>query len=217
MILIIDNYDSFTYNLYQFAGAVNPDITVVRNDKIDIDGIRKLAPTHIIVSPGPGYPADAGVSIEVIRRLGPEIPLLGICLGHQAIGEAFGGKVVLAPSGPVHGKTAEVHIASGCPVFRGLPPVIKAGRYHSLVVERAGLPEALSVTAETTDGTIMGMAHKTHPVFGIQFHPESILTERGMEIIRNFLGIPPLGKEVYPAECVPPSQGGQETAAANFK
>ena len=189
MILILDNYDSFTYNLYQYAGMINPDIKVVRNDKVDIDGIRELCPSHIILSPGPGYPADAGISIEVIRKLGSEIPILGICLGHQAIGEAYGGKVVRAASGPVHGKKTDTHIASGCPVFYGLPPVIGVGRYHSLVVHRQSLPESLLVTAETTDGTIMGLAHERHPVYGIQFHPESILTDHGMQIIRNFLSI----------------------------
>jgi anthranilate synthase component II len=187
MILIIDNYDSFTYNLYQFAGVVNTDIKVIRNDKIDADGIRKLQPSHIIISPGPGYPADAGISIEAIKKSGQKIPLLGICLGHQAIGQAFGGRVMRAPTGPVHGKTTEVHIASGCPVFHGLPPVIRAGRYHSLVVDRDSIPEELVITAETTDGVIMGLAHNKYPIFGIQFHPESILTEHGMEIIRNFI------------------------------
>jgi anthranilate synthase component 2 len=187
MILIIDNYDSFTYNLYQFAGIVNPDVKVIRNDKIDVDGIRKLKPSHIIISPGPGYPIDAGISIETVKKLGPMIPILGICLGHQAIGQAYGGRVLRAAEGPMHGKTASAHIATGCPVFWGLPPVIRVGRYHSLVVEREGLPEELSITAETTDGVIMGLAHRQHPVFGIQFHPESILTEHGMQIIRNFL------------------------------
>jgi anthranilate synthase component 2 len=187
MILLIDNYDSFTYNLYQFAGTVDPDIRVIRNDKIDVGGIRALAPSHIIVSPGPGYPRDAGVSVEAIRKLGPDIPLLGICLGHQAIGEAYGGRVSRAAAGPVHGKASEVHVATGCPVFRGLPPVIRAGRYHSLAVERESLPDELAVTAETADGVVMGVAHIRHPVFGIQFHPESVLTEHGMEIIRNFL------------------------------
>lgn len=187
MILIIDNYDSFTYNLYQYAGIVNPDVKVIRNDKIDADGIRKLKPSHIIISPGPGYPIDAGVSIEAVRKLGPETPILGICLGHQAIGQAYGGRVLRAAVGPMHGKTASAHVATGCPVFWGLPPVIRVGRYHSLVVEREGLPEELAITAETTDGVIMGLAHRQHPVFGIQFHPESVLTEHGMQIIRNFL------------------------------
>ncbi len=191
MILLIDNYDSFTYNLYQYAGMINPQITVVRNDKLDIDDIRRMNPSHIILSPGPGYPADAGITIEVIRKLGAEYPILGVCLGHQAIGEAYGGQVIRSPSGPVHGKATDTHIASGCPVFHGLPPVLKVGRYHSLVVERESLPEELAITAETTDGVIMGLAHRVHPVFGIQFHPESVLTERGMEMVRNFLEYAP--------------------------
>ncbi len=187
MILLIDNYDSFTYNLYQYAGMINRQITVVRNDKIDIDDIRRMNPSHIILSPGPGYPADAGITIEVIRKLGAQIPILGVCLGHQAIGEAYGGRVLRALAGPVHGKATDTHIASGCPIFHGLPPVLKVGRYHSLVVERESLPEELAITAETTDGVIMGLAHRVHPVFGIQFHPESVLTERGMDMVRNFL------------------------------
>ncbi len=187
MILLIDNYDSFTYNLYQFAGVVNPDIKVVRNDKIDVDGIRKLKPSHIIISPGPGYPKQAGVSVEVVKKLGPTVPILGICLGHQAIGEAYGARVSRAAGGPMHGKAAAAHIATGCPVFWGLPPVIRVGRYHSLVVEYSGLPEVLQITAESSDGVIMGIAHREYLVFGIQFHPESVLTEQGMTIIRNFL------------------------------
>ncbi len=187
MILLIDNYDSFTYNLYQYAGMINPEITVVRNDKLDIDDIRRMNPSHIILSPGPGYPANAGITIEVIRRLGAQFPILGVCLGHQAIGEAYGGRVLRAPAGPVHGKATDTHIASGCPIFHGLPPVLRVGRYHSLVVERESLPEELAITAETTDGVIMGLAHRVRPVFGIQFHPESVLTERGMEMVRNFL------------------------------
>jgi len=187
MILIIDNYDSFTYNLYQYAGMVDPDIQVVRNDKIDIPGIRALQPSHIIVSPGPGYPKDAGISIEAIRELGPQIPTLGICLGHQAIGEAFGGKVIRAPRGPVHGKKTDVHIASGCPVFWYMPPIMSVGRYHSLILERESLPEELYITAETAEGDVMGVAHQAYPIFGIQFHPESVLTANGLQIIRNFL------------------------------
>ncbi len=189
MIVLIDNYDSFTYNLYQYAGEINPDIKVVRNDKVDVDDIRAMAPSHIIVSPGPGFPQEAGISIEVIRKLGPTIPTLGICLGHQAIGEAFGGKVVHAPCGPVHGKKSDTHIATGCPVFLGLPPVMGVGRYHSLVVERESLPDDLLITAETGDGLIMGLTHRNYPIFGIQFHPESVLTDGGKQIIRNFLAI----------------------------
>jgi anthranilate synthase component 2 len=187
MILLIDNYDSFTYNLYQIAGMINPDIRVIRNDCIDVTGIRALHPSHIIISPGPGFPAEAGISINVIRSLGAEIPLLGICLGHQAVGEAFGGKVVHAPLGPVHGKRSLIRLDTNCPMYAGMPEKLMVGRYHSLVVDRASLPECLQVTAETDDGLVMGLRHKSLPVFGMQFHPESILTEMGLELIGNFL------------------------------
>ncbi len=189
MILLIDNYDSFTYNLYQYAGMINPDILVIRNDRIDIAGIRELRPTHIIVSPGPGFPADAGVSIGIIRELGGETPILGICLGHQAIGEAFGGTVVHAPGGPVHGKRCTIRLDTKCPVFADLPERLTVGRYHSLVVDRASLPACLEVTAETDDGLVMGLRHRTQPVYGMQFHPESVLTDKGMELVGNFLRI----------------------------
>lgn len=187
MILIIDNYDSFTYNLVQYTGMINPDITVMRNDKTDAQSIRAMQPTHVILSPGPGYPADAGICMDVIKLLGPEIPVLGVCLGHQCIGEAFGGRVSRAPGGPVHGKKTPAHIDTGCPVFSGLPEVMGVGRYHSLVVERDSLPSDLAVTAETEDGIVMGVRHKRYPVFGIQFHPESLLTENGFQIMQNFL------------------------------
>jgi anthranilate synthase component 2 len=187
MILILDNYDSFTYNLYQYAGIINPDIKVVRNDRITVEGIKELNPTHIIISPGPGYPKDAGIAIELIKQLGCEIPILGICLGHQAIGEAFGGRVILSPQGPVHGKKSEVEIDTNCPLFSVVPKSISVARYHSLVVERDTLPAELNIISQTADGTIMGLAHKQYPIYGIQFHPESILTSYGMEIICNFL------------------------------
>ncbi len=188
MILIIDNYDSFTYNLYQYIGEINPDIEVYRNDKISVSGIRDKKPTHIVISPGPGFPRDAGISIPMIKELGGEIPILGVCLGHQAIGEAYGGKVVHAKQ-LMHGKASEVEVDGECKLFEGLPEKITVGRYHSLIVEKDGLPGELKVTAKTDDGEIMGLRHKTHPVFGIQFHPESILTSRGKEILRNFLNI----------------------------
>lgn len=187
MILLIDNYDSFTYNLYQVAGMIEPDIRVIRNDCIDLDGIRALKPSHILVSPGPGFPKDAGISIDVIRHLGDLCPILGICLGHQAMGEAFGGTVVHAPGGPVHGKASTVRILPACPVFAGLGPSLKVARYHSLVVDRDTLPDCLMVTAESENGLIMGMQHRTLPIFGMQFHPESILTEKGMALMENFL------------------------------
>ncbi|MCX7773704.1 MAG: aminodeoxychorismate/anthranilate synthase component II [Clostridia bacterium] len=189
MIFMIDNYDSFTYNLYQYIGSLNPEIQVYRNDRITLAEIEALNPSHIIISPGPGFPSEAGISKAVIKHFGHTTPLLGICLGHQAIGEVYGAAVVHSPSGPIHGKACDVHVASGCPLFNGLPPVIQAGRYHSLAVDAESLPDCLCVTAETTEGILMGVAHRTYPVFGIQFHPESVLTEFGMKIIENFLRI----------------------------
>jgi len=185
MILIIDNYDSFTYNLYQYIGEINPDVVVYRNDKISIQEIRELKPSHIVISPGPGYPKDAGITEQLIKEMYKEVPILGVCLGHQAMGEAFGGTIVHADE-LVHGKASDVNLGE-CEIFNGLPTKIKAGRYHSLVVDRKTIPDELLVTAQTDDGCIMGIKHKDYPMFGIQFHPESILTENGMEIIRNFL------------------------------
>ena len=186
MILIIDNYDSFTYNLYQYIGVLNPDVMVIRNDKIDISGIRTLNPSHLIISPGPGFPQEAGISTRVVQELGEEIPILGVCLGHQAIGDAYGAKIVHSPQ-LVHGKASDTHIATGCPIFHYLPPIIQVGRYHSLVIERESLPGELIITAETSEGLIMGVEHKDYPVFGVQFHPESLLTLNGLKIIENFL------------------------------
>lgn len=187
-ILIIDNYDSFTYNLYQYVGEINPNIEVFRNDKITIEEIEKKAPSHIIISPGPGFPIDAGISIEIIKSLGKHIPLLGVCLGHQAIGEAFGGKVVHAKE-LMHGKASEIFINRECALFRTLNEKIMAGRYHSLIVENESLPACLKVTARAENGEIMGVMHETYPIFGIQFHPESILTPDGKKILSNFLNI----------------------------
>ena len=188
MILMIDNYDSFTYNLYQYTGELEPDIEVYRNDKITIDEIREKKPSHIIISPGPGYPADAGNSVSVVRELGSEIPILGVCLGHQGIGEAYGAKVLRARE-LMHGKASEIEITGDCTLFKGLPRKITAGRYHSLIVERETLPEELEITALTSEGEIMGLKHRKYPVFGIQFHPESILTTCGKTILRNFLSV----------------------------
>ncbi|MGE5329355.1 MAG: anthranilate synthase component II [Deltaproteobacteria bacterium] len=185
MILIIDNYDSFTYNLYQYIGEINQDIQVYRNDKITIEEIRKLNPSHIVISPGPGHPKDAGITGQLIKDFYKMIPILGVCLGHQAIGEVFGGKIIRAEE-LVHGKASEVRLGE-CELFKNLPKTIKAGRYHSLVIDRKTLPKELIITAETDDECIMGIKHKDYPLFGIQFHPESILTENGMEILRNFL------------------------------
>ncbi|MCR4437056.1 MAG: aminodeoxychorismate/anthranilate synthase component II [Clostridiales bacterium] len=188
MILIIDNYDSFTYNLYQYIGELVPSIAVYRNDKISVREIKDLRPTHIVISPGPGFPAEAGVSIDIIRELGEYIPILGVCLGHQAIGEAYGGKIVHAKE-LMHGKSSEVEIDRECQLFASLPGRIRVGRYHSLIVEKSCLPSVLRVTARTDDGEIMGLKHKEYPVFGIQFHPESILTPDGKKILENFLSL----------------------------
>ena len=193
MLLLIDNYDSFTFNLAQYLGELGQDVKVLRNDAVDVAGIRALAPQHIVISPGPGTPDQAGVSLELIRDLAGAIPILGVCLGHQAIGQAFGGKVIRAKE-IMHGKTSPVrHRGEG--VFAGLPDPFEATRYHSLVVERASLPDCLEITAwtEHADGSfdeIMGLRHKALPVEGVQFHPESILTQHGHDLLRNFLGLP---------------------------
>lgn len=188
MILIIDNYDSFTFNLYQFVGSINHDVLVKRNDKITVEEIAKLNPSHIILSPGPGYPKDAGICEEVLQNLKGRFPIMGVCLGHQAIGEVFGGTVAPAPQ-LVHGKQSKIMIKGKCKLFEGLQESFPAARYHSLVVEKAGLPEELIVTAETEDGEIMAVKHRDHEVYGVQFHPESIMTPDGMQIIKNFLEI----------------------------
>ena len=188
MILIIDNYDSFTFNLYQFVGSINEDVLVKRNDKITVEEIAKLNPSHIILSPGPGYPKDAGICEEVLQNLKESFPIMGVCLGHQAIGEVFGGTVAPAPQ-LVHGKQSKIMIKGKCKLFEGLQESFPAARYHSLVVEKAGLPEELIVTAETEDGEIMAVKHRDHEVYGVQFHPESIMTPDGMQIIKNFLEI----------------------------
>lgn len=187
MILIIDNFDSFTYNLYQLIGSINPDIKVIRNNEMTIDEIENFNPSHIILSPGPGYPKDAGVCIEVVKRLGKSIPILGVCLGHQAICEAYGGIVDHAKK-IMHGKQSDVLVAKRCPLFKGMESKIKAARYHSLAAQANTLPERLLVIARTEDGEIMAVMDKEYPVYGVQFHPESILTPLGKEIINNFLG-----------------------------
>ncbi|HEY7849106.1 MAG TPA: aminodeoxychorismate/anthranilate synthase component II [Ktedonobacterales bacterium] len=185
MILLLDNYDSFTYNLYQYLAELGAQVEVYRNDAISVAQAEALAPSHIVLSPGPCTPREAGVANALIRALGPRIPLLGVCLGHQCIGEAFGGRVVRAPE-PVHGKTTPIHHA-GAGVLRGLPQPFEAMRYHSLIVERETLPSALEITAETADGLIMGLRHRAYPIYGVQFHPESILTRAGKDLLRNFL------------------------------
>lgn len=183
MILLIDNYDSFVHNLARYVRRLGTDSRVVRNDAIDVAGIRALRPCAIIVSPGPCAPAQAGCSIDVIRHLGEEVPILGICLGHQAIGEALGGRVVR--SAPVHGRTARV-MHEGTGLFQGLPTPLTVCRYHSLCVEEASLPRELRVTARSEDGVVMGLEHASRPIFGVQFHPESILTDGGYRMLANF-------------------------------
>jgi anthranilate synthase component II len=188
MIIIIDNYDSFTYNLYQYIGEINPDIEVFRNDAISIGEIKSKNPSHIVISPGPGFPANAGISIRLIRELGPLIPILGVCLGHQAIGEAYGGKIIHAKE-LMHGKSSCIQLKNDCELFRELPGQIIGGRYHSLIVEEESLPNELLVTARSAQGEIMGLKHAHYKVFGIQFHPESILTPQGKDILKNFLNL----------------------------
>ena len=185
MLLMIDNYDSFTYNLVQYFGELEQDVAVFRNDEITLDRIGELKPRHIVISPGPCTPNEAGISVPLIKAFAGRTPILGVCLGHQAIGQAFGGRIVHAKQ-VMHGKTSAIrHDAQG--VFRGLPDPLQATRYHSLVIERASLPDCLAITAWTDDGEIMGVRHRTLPVEGVQFHPESILTERGHALLANFL------------------------------
>jgi anthranilate synthase/aminodeoxychorismate synthase-like glutamine amidotransferase len=185
MLLVIDNYDSFTYNLVQYFGELGAEMKVVRNDEITLDEIEELQPEQILISPGPGTPDSAGISLSVIDRFHGKIPILGVCLGHQAIGQYYGGSVVRGPE-PVHGKPVKI-IHDGRTLFTDIPNNFAAGRYHSLVVERESLPECLEISAESPDGLIMGLRHKTEPVEGVQFHPESILTEHGKELLANFL------------------------------
>lgn len=182
---MIDNYDSFTYNLVQYLGELGKEIHVVRNNQITVEEVKHLKPTHIVISPGPGSPKDAGISSEIIREFSGKIPILGVCLGHQCIGEVFGGRVVRAGR-LMHGKTSQIH-HDGKGVFQGLPNPFEATRYHSLIVERETLPDCLTITAETDQKEIMGLAHKQHSTIGVQFHPESILTQSGKELLRNFL------------------------------
>lgn len=188
MVLLIDNYDSFSYNLYQYVGSVNGDIKVIRNDELSIKEIEALSPSHIIISPGPGKPRDAGICEEAVKYFKGKAPILGVCLGHQAICEALGGTVTYAKK-LMHGKKSEVHIANGCPIFRGLPPIIEAGRYHSLCAERHSLPDELLIIAEDDNDEVMGVKHRDYAVYGVQFHPESVLTKDGFKIIENFLSL----------------------------
>ena len=187
MILMIDNYDTFTYNLVQYLGQLGQDVAVYRNDVITIDEIRKLAPGAIFLSPGPCTPKEAGITVDVIREFHKSVPIMGVCLGHQAIGYTFGGNVVRAGR-LMHGKTSQI-LHDGNSIFKGLPNPFTAGRYHSLLVEKVSLPSCLSISAETEEGEIMGIRHQEYLVEGIQFHPESILTPHGKRIIKNFLGL----------------------------
>jgi para-aminobenzoate synthetase component 2 len=185
LLLIIDNYDSFTYNLVQYLGELGAAMKVVRNDELSVDEIEELGPDRILISPGPGTPDAAGVSLGVIKQFEAKVPILGVCLGHQAIGQYFGGKVVRAPV-PVHGKPVEI-VHDGKTVFEDIPNNFAAGRYHSLIVARDEWPDELEVSAESPDGLVMGLRHKTKPIEGVQFHPESILTEYGKTLLQNFL------------------------------
>jgi anthranilate synthase/aminodeoxychorismate synthase-like glutamine amidotransferase len=190
MILVLDNYDSFTYNLVQYLGELGARMRVARNDALTADDVEALGPDAIVISPGPGNPDGAGISLELIRRLHARVPILGVCLGHQAIGQAFGGTVARARR-QMHGKTSPItHDGSG--VFQGLPPAFEATRYHSLVVLEAGLPAELEITARADDGEIMGLRHRRYPVEGVQFHPESILTSQGKALLANFLALTPV-------------------------
>jgi anthranilate synthase/aminodeoxychorismate synthase-like glutamine amidotransferase len=185
MLLVIDNYDSFTYNLVQYLGELGQEVRVVRNDEIAAGDVAGLAPSHIVISPGPCTPNEAGISLEVIKAYAGKIPILGVCLGHQSIGQAFGGKIVRAAR-VMHGKTSQIH-HDGRGVFSGLPNPFEATRYHSLVIEPASVPEALEVTARTAEDEIMAVRHRTLPVEGVQFHPESFLTTAGKDLLRNFI------------------------------
>ena len=206
MIVVVDNYDSFTYNLVQYLGELGETLAVYRNDQTTVEEIAALAPEAIVVSPGPCAPAEAGISVEVLRRLGPTVPTLGVCLGHQCIGEAFGARVIRAPE-IMHGKTSLVY-HDGEGLFAGLPNPLEAIRYHSLIVERSSLPETLISTAQTSKGLIMGLRHASYPVVGVQFHPESIMTTSGKDLLRNFMRmargetpLPTPGRVPRPARC----------------
>lgn len=186
MILLIDNYDSFSYNLFQLIGEIRTDIRVIRNDEMTVEQIRELKPDHIILSPGPGRPEDAGVTIEAVKTLGRETPILGVCLGHQAICAAFGATVTYAKE-LMHGRQSDVNFDIECPLFAGCPEVAPVARYHSLAADAGTIPECLKVTALTTDGEVMAVQHKDYPIYGVQFHPESIMTPDGKQMLKNFV------------------------------
>jgi anthranilate synthase component II len=188
VILLVDNYDSFTYNIYQMAGEMEPNILVVRNDALSVRQLADLKPERLILSPGPGYPGKAGLMPAIISEFCGKMPVLGICLGHQALAERFGGRIIEAPE-PLHGKRSIASLDRSCPLFRGLPDRITVGRYHSLMIDPDCLPDCLQVTATSPDGLIMGIRHRNLPVFGLQFHPESILTDYGKDMIKAFLDL----------------------------
>lgn len=188
MILLIDNYDSFSYNLFQLVGSLNPDIKVIRNDAFSVNEIENMEPEAIILSPGPGRPEDAGVCIDVVKELGAKIPILGVCLGHQSICMAYGGTISYAKE-LMHGKQSDTRLDNSCYLFDNLPDIIPVARYHSLALIEDTLPECLTITARTTDGEVMAVMHKEYPVYGLQFHPESILTPDGKTILRNFISM----------------------------
>ena len=186
MILLIDNYDSFSYNLYQLIGEIDPDIKVIRNDEMTVEEIRDINPDHISLSPGPGRPEDAGMIVEAVKALGKDIPLLGVCLGHQAICAAFGATVTYAKE-LMHGKQSDVKFDPDCPLFRGCPEIAPVARYHSLAADADTIPACLKITALTTDDEVMAVQHKEYPIYGVQFHPESIMTPNGKQMLRNFI------------------------------
>ncbi|MGN0679972.1 MAG: anthranilate synthase component II [Oscillospiraceae bacterium] len=188
MILLVDNYDSFSYNLYQLIGKLNPDIKVIRNDELTVDEILNLAPSHIIISPGPGRPCDAGVCEDLIKAAAGKIPILGVCLGHQAICETFGAEITYAKQ-LMHGKKSKVKFSGNSPIFEGLEDGLEVARYHSLAASESGFPACLTVTARTEDGEIMAVQHEQYQIYGLQFHPESILTKKGEVMLSNFLRI----------------------------
>lgn len=188
MILLIDNYDSFSYNLYQMVGEISPDIRVIRNDEMSVEEIKALNPGRMILSPGPGRPENAGVIIEAAKKLGKEIPTLGVCLGHQAICAAYGATVTYAKE-LMHGKQSEITFDRACPLFRGCPDRVKVARYHSLAADKGTIPDCLRIVAETTDGEVMAVQHREYPIYGVQFHPESIMTPDGKRMLANFIGL----------------------------
>ena len=201
MLILIDNYDSFTYNLVHYLGELGAHCRVYRNDRITVAEVLAEKPEAIVLSPGPATPNEAGICLELVQQAGPKLPILGVCLGHQTIGQVYGGKVLRAPRA-MHGKLSTVN-NKGLGIFEGLPQAFQATRYHSLIVERASLPPCLEITAETDDGVIMGLRHRTHPVHGVQFHPESIASEQGYALLANFLGLAGVARNKGPALKVP--------------